>query len=74
MLRQKIKDAIIKEFNLVDVDDNANIRLLAEDSLGRIELLFAVETAIGKSLTDEDILKIETVDDLVKVFENKINS
>jgi len=70
-MRQKIKDVIAKEFGLSHVDDNTSIKLLGEDSLGRIELLFAVETAIGKKLTESDILQIDTINDLVKVFEKK---
>jgi acyl carrier protein len=70
-VRQKIKDVIAKELSLVDVDDNSSLKLLGEDSLGRIELLFAVETALGKKLTESDILQIDTVNDLVRVFEKK---
>jgi len=70
-VRQKIKDVIAKELGLVDIDDNASIKLLGEDSIGRIELLFAVETALGKKLTESDILQIDTVNDLVRVFEKK---
>ena len=70
-MRQKIKDVIAKEIGLVEVDDNSSLKLLGEDSIGRIELLFAIETAIGKKLTEDDILQIDTVNDLVKVFEKK---
>ena len=70
-MRQKIKDVIAKEIGLSDVDDNTSIKLLGEDSLGRIELLLAVETAIGKKLTESDILQIDTVNDLVRIFEKK---
>lgn len=70
-MRQKIKDVIAKEFGLSYVDDNSSLKLLGEDSLGRIELLFAVEAAIGKKLTESDILQIDTVGDLVRVFEKK---
>ena len=66
-MREKIKNIISEKFNLENFDESLNLVDLAEDSFGRIEMLFAIEEAIGKKLTEEEVFRIETLGDLYEV-------
>lgn len=66
-MKEKIKNIISEKFNIANFDESLNLVDLAEDSFGRIEMLFAIEEAIGKKLTEEEIFRIETLGDLYEV-------
>ena len=70
-MKEKIKNIILEKFNLENINEDTNLSELAEDSFGRIEMLFAIEEAIGKKLTEEEILRIETLGDLFEVVEKQ---
>jgi acyl carrier protein len=67
----QIKNIIIKELNLEDLDGKTRIKDLVEDSLEMVELLFAIETATGKRLTDADIFQAADFDQLIDILEKK---
>jgi acyl carrier protein len=70
-MKEKIKNIISEKFNIENFDESLNLVDLAEDSFGRIEMLFAIEEAIGKKLTEEEIFRIETLGDLFEVVEKQ---
>ena len=73
------KDAKIKELllhhlkiNLDEVPAATQIRDLGLDSLDFMEVLMDVEEELGITFTNEELLSIKTVSDLLKVIDNKI--
>ena len=69
-MEEKIKKIIFDKFK-VEVDNNTNLSELIEDSFAKIEMLFEIEQAVGTKLLENDIMNIETVGDLISVFEQK---
>lgn len=70
-MREKIKSIISEKFNLENVNENTNLSELAEDSFGKVELLFEIEEIIGKKLNEEEILRVETLSDLFEIVEKQ---
>jgi acyl carrier protein len=70
-MKEKIKNIILEKFNLENINEDTNLSELAEDSFGKVELLFEVEEVIGKKLNEEEILQIETLSDLFEVVEKQ---
>ena len=62
---------ILKRFNTVDaskIQSNASFKDIGLDSLDAVEAVVAMEEIIGIELTDEEALKITTIQDAVSVF------
>ncbi|WP_406615069.1 phosphopantetheine-binding protein [Mycoplasmopsis hyopharyngis] len=66
-----IEEKIIKKIQTlskVKVTINSEIKDLSLDSLDLAELIFEAETEFNKSISDQDLLKIKTVKDIVDIF------
>lgn len=70
-MEETIKKIICEKFNLKEVDEDSHLDDLSEDSFGKIELLFAIEEATGKKLSEGEILQIETFKDLLDIIRKK---
>jgi acyl carrier protein len=67
-MEEKIKEIIFNKFNR-EVDKDTDLSELAEDSFARVEMLFLIEEELGKRLSEDEILQIENVGDLIKVLQ-----
>ena len=67
-MEEKIKNIILNKFNR-EVDKNTPLTELAEDSFARVELLFSIEEELGKRLSEDEILQIENIGDLISVLQ-----
>jgi acyl carrier protein len=67
-MEEKIKNIIFNKFNR-EVDKNTNLSELVEDSFAKVEMLFAIEEELGKRLTEDEILQIENIGDIINVFQ-----
>lgn len=74
MVFEKLRQMIAKELNVPEskitmgthfVDD------LGADSLDAIELVMAIESEFGISVSDEEAQTIQRVSDIVKIIESK---
>lgn len=65
-MKEKVLDFLRNKFNQ-PIDENSFLAEFSEDSMSRVEILFELERLIGKKLNEEDILNIETVQDLINV-------
>ena len=65
-MEEKIKNLIENQFN-VKVDLTTNLTELAGDSFGKVEMLFALEKELGKRIPEQEIMNIETVQDIIDV-------
>lgn len=71
---QRVTKIIVEHLGVDEnkVVDNANINDdLGADSLDAIELCMAVEEEFKIEITDDEISKIKTVDDIVKLVDNR---
>ena len=67
-MEEKIKEIIFNKFNR-EVDKDTDLSELAEDSFARVEMLFLIEEELGKRLSEDEILQIENVGDLIKALQ-----
>jgi acyl carrier protein len=67
-MKEKILSLIKEKFNK-DIELNSNLTELAGDSFGKIEMLFALEQELGRKIPEQEIIDIETVQDLLDVVE-----
>lgn len=67
MTREEIKKIIIEKTGFREVTPETNLSEIAQDSMTRIEILFAIEEMTGVYIPEEDIFSIETVGDLYKL-------
>lgn len=72
-MEEQIKAIIKKKFN-VDVNNATNLYEVTQDSFGRIELLFDIEEQLKIKIPENDVLDIETVDDLIFVIKKIKNN
>lgn len=52
----------------VEVSDGTSLAELVQDSMERVEVLFELERLAGVRLSEQDVLELETVGDLVKAL------
>lgn len=67
-MKEKLKDFFLKNYG-VDCNENTSIAEIAEDSLARMELLFELEQSLDISISHEEVLNIETINDLIKILD-----
>lgn len=73
-MKEKVRKLIADQLCILvnKVTDDADItRDLGADSLDIVELLMAFEEEFGVSISDEDAVKIKTLNDIVAYIENK---
>ena len=76
MVIDRIKDIIIEQLGLEDVEISASTNLMKDleaDSLDAVEIIMAIEDEYDIEIPDEDAEKIQTVGDLVKYVEDRTN-
>ncbi|AZG68802.1 acyl carrier protein [Mycoplasma struthionis] len=63
----------IKKLTKVKFDMDSDIKTLNIDSLDLVILVSDIESKYKISVTDEELLSIKFVGDIVKIFEQKFN-
>ncbi|MCV3728376.1 phosphopantetheine-binding protein [Ureaplasma miroungigenitalium] len=73
-VRQTInKIAQQKKINLNQLaDENVNLKSLGIDSLAAMDLIVDIEDALNVRLSDEELVSIKTLGDLIKTFEKHV--
>lgn len=74
MVFEKLKQMIAKELNVPESKitmDTHFVDDLGADSLDAIELVMAIESEFGISVSDEEAQTIQRVSDIVKIIESK---
>lgn len=62
---------IISEKFKINPNSETSISSLAEDSFGKVELLFEIEERLKIRIPESDIMEVETVGELVQII-NKL--
>ena len=76
MVFDKIKQIIVDQLNCDEEDITMEINLMKDleaDSLDAVEIIMAIEDEYGIEIPDEDAEKFQTVADIVKYVEDKID-
>lgn len=55
-----------------DISQVSTMKDLGADSLDEVEIIIEIEKKFGIVIPDDDILQIQTIEDLCKYVENKI--
>ncbi|CCY07823.1 MAG: acyl carrier protein [Coprobacillus sp. 28_7] len=74
MVFEKLRQMIAKELNVPESKitmDTHFVDDLGADSLDAIELVMAIESEFGISVSDEEAQTIQRVSDIVKIIESK---
>lgn len=72
MSLDKIKKLLATQLNIPEEKINGKSKLvedLGADSLDMVEMLMTLEDQFGVSISDEDALKIQTVNDVAKLID-----
>lgn len=67
--RNNYQKIIFDKFKL-EVDNNANLYEIIQDSFAKIEMLFEIEEFLGVKIPETELADIETVGDLINAFKN----
>ena len=76
MTFDKIKDIIVEQLSVDEADVTADTHLMKDleaDSLDAVEIIMAIEDEFEIEVPDEDAEKFQSVGDIVKYVEEKIN-
>jgi acyl carrier protein len=67
-----VKELIAKKFDIEKslINDQTSLTFLAEDSLGKIDLLFDLEDEVGVRIPHDQVVDIGTVGDLIAVLKS----
>lgn len=71
---KKVKEVIVEQLNITEeecVPDAAFIDDLGADSLDIVELIMAMEDNFGIDISDDDLVKIRTVQDIVDYIKER---
>ena len=71
-----IRDVILKElrkFSNKEISDDSNIKDLNIDSLDLLQLVVTLEKNMQISISDEELLSIKTVKDIINIINKKKN-
>ena len=69
-----VKDVILKElrkFSNKEISDDSNIKDLNIDSLDLLQLVVTLEKNMQISISDEELLSIKTVKDIINIINKK---
>lgn len=70
------RDVILKElrkFSNKEISDDSNIKDLNIDSLDLLQLVVTLEKNMQISISDEELLSIKTVKDIINIINKKKN-
>lgn len=76
MTFDKIKDIIVEQLSVDEDDVTLDTHLMKDleaDSLDAVEIIMAIEDEFEIEVPDEDAEKFQSVGDIVKYVEEKIN-
>ncbi len=71
-----VRDVILKElrkFSNKEISDDSNINDLNIDSLDLLQLVVTLEKNMQISISDEELLSIKTVKDIINIINKKKN-
>lgn len=71
-----VRDVILKElrkFSNKEISDDSNIKDLNIDSLDLLQLVVTIEKNMQISISDEELLSIKTVKDIINIINKKKN-
>ena len=71
-----VRDVILKElrkFSNKEISDDSNIKDLNIDSLDLLQLVVTLEKNMQISISDEELLSIKTVQDIINIINKKKN-
>ena len=71
-----VRDVILKElrkFSNKEISDDSNIKDLNIDSLDLLQLVVTLEKNMQISISDEELLSIKTVKDIINIINKKKN-
>ena len=71
-----VRDVILKElrkFSNKEISDDSNIKDLNIDSLDLLHLVVTLEKNMQISISDEELLSIKTVKDIINIINKKKN-
>lgn len=66
-MEEYVRAFILERFK-VHVVGSTPISEVVQDSMDRVEMLFELERGLGVRLSEEDVLGVDTVGDLVEAF------
>ena len=69
-----VRDVILKElrkFSNKEISDDSNIKDLNIDSLDLLQLVVTLEKNMQISISDEELLSIKTVKDIINIINKK---
>lgn len=71
-MEEIIKNIFEDKFNIdkSSIHRDTPLLLLVDDSLGKIELLFAVEEALNVRIPHDDVVELETFGEFVSLLES----
>ena len=72
MIKEKVKKLIASQLNIPveKVEDNSKlIEDLGADSLDIVEMLMTLEDEFNVTVSDDEAIKLKTVEDIVKIIE-----
>ncbi len=72
---EKVKEVIIEQLNITEeecVPEAAFIDDLGADSLDIVELIMAMEDNFGMDISDDDLVKIRTVQDIIDYIKERM--
>lgn len=75
-VEEKVKEVIIEQLNITEeecVPDAAFIDDLGADSLDIVELIMAMEDNFGMDISDDDLMKIRTVQDIIDYIKERMS-
>lgn len=67
----KIKEALADKLNGKELTMDSSFRDLGIDSLDLVDLVFQLEEEIGTQFSDDELLSIKTVRDLLNLIDQK---
>ncbi|MBW2598645.1 MAG: acyl carrier protein [Deltaproteobacteria bacterium] len=73
---EKVKEVIIEQLNITEeecVPDASFIDDLGADSLDIVELIMAMEDNFSIDISDDDLMKIRTVQDIVDYIKERMS-
>lgn len=63
---------IVSQKTAKEINDNSNLRDLGIDSLDLLDLIIDVEEKFNIKITDDELLKIESLTDIINLIKNKL--
>lgn len=75
-VEEKVKEVIVEQLNITEeecVPAAAFIDDLGADSLDIVELIMALEDTFGMDISDDDLAKIHTVQDVIDYIKGRMS-